>query len=143
MRKFTGRSKKDFLNFPEINSKNQKYQLLHILWVSRLETWLTVYRALDIILEQFGGSKGVWASAYPCTCKDKYCKYFSVHAWIPERSGHLLECIKMRLMAEVEFRIGHKIRVYSRVQNVTGRSKNEDFLKILRNTRIYLEYFLE
>ena len=46
-----------FLNFPEINSKNQKYQLLHILQVSRLETWLTVYRALDI-LEQFGGSKG-------------------------------------------------------------------------------------
>ena len=46
-------------------------------------------------------------------------------------------------MAEVEFRIGHKIRVYSRVQNVTGRWTNEDFLKILRNTRIYLEYFLE
>ena len=44
-------------DFSEINSKNHKYQLLQILRVSRLETWLTVYRALDI-LKQFGGSKG-------------------------------------------------------------------------------------
>ena len=62
---------------------------------------------------------------------------------MPERSGHLLECIRMRLMAEVQYKIVNESAVSIGRQILMKGSKIEDFLKILKNLRIDCELCLE
>ena len=49
----------------------------------------------------------------------------------------------MRLMAEVEYEIVNESAVSSPMQILMKGSKIEDFSKILKNVRVYLELFLE
>ena len=62
---------------------------------------------------------------------------------MPERSGHLLECIRMRITAEVEYKTVNESEVSSPVQILMKKAKIEDFLKNLKNLRINCELCLE
>ena len=74
--------------------------LLNILRVSCSETRLTIYRAL-YIQKHSAGAKGCLGQRLSILWRRKNRKCFKPSIKFRKRSGHLIECICVQIMAEV------------------------------------------